>query len=130
MNYDKLMTLIMALFDILVLTANRRKSFYGGEELIKQNTSMSEKKDILTKNLWKKSFERPCCSDELWPDATKDLRLMGKFRTKCVHPHICISLTFDKSVHTRIIDIYIYIYIYIYIKHRILLEKFTKVCIL
>jgi len=51
MNYDKLMTLIMALFDILVLTANRRKSFYGGEELIKQNTSMSEKKDILTKNL-------------------------------------------------------------------------------
>ena len=41
----------MALFDILVLIANRRKAVYGGEELIKQNTDMSEQKDILTKNL-------------------------------------------------------------------------------
>jgi hypothetical protein len=51
MNYDKLVTLIMALFDILLLFSNRRKAFSGGEELIKQNTDMSEKKDILANNL-------------------------------------------------------------------------------
>jgi hypothetical protein len=51
MNYGKLITLIMALFDILLLIAKRRKAFSCGEELIKQNIDMSEKKDILTKNL-------------------------------------------------------------------------------
>jgi len=51
MNYDKLIALIMALLDISLLIANRRKAFSGGEELIEQNTDMSEQKDILTKNL-------------------------------------------------------------------------------
>jgi hypothetical protein len=41
----------MALFDILLLISNRRKVFSGGEELIKKDTDMSEKKDILAKNL-------------------------------------------------------------------------------
>ena len=32
MNYDKLIALIMALFDILLLIANRRKAFFFREE--------------------------------------------------------------------------------------------------
>ena len=51
MNYGKLVALIMALFDILLLIANRRKEFSVGEELIKQDTGMSEQKHILTMKL-------------------------------------------------------------------------------
>jgi hypothetical protein len=41
----------MTLFDILLLIANRRKAFSGGEELIKQITDMSKQKDILSKKV-------------------------------------------------------------------------------